>query len=37
MHIATLALEHDAPVVSFDRDFDRFDGVRWRLPAAAGS
>ena len=31
-HVATLALEHDATVVSFDRDFGRFEGVRWRLP-----
>lgn len=31
-HLAALALEHDATVVSFDRDFDRFEGVRWRLP-----
>jgi hypothetical protein len=31
-HLAALALEHDATVVSYDRDFTRFDGVRWRLP-----
>lgn len=31
-HLAVLALEHDACVVSFDRDFGRFEGVRWRLP-----
>ncbi len=31
-HLAALALEHDATVVSYDRDFARFDGVRWRLP-----
>jgi uncharacterized protein len=31
-HLAALALENDATVVSFDRDFRRFDGIRWRLP-----
>lgn len=31
-HLAALAVEHDATVVSFDRDFARFDGVRHRLP-----
>ena len=31
-HLAALALEHGATIVSFDRDFDRFQGVRWRLP-----
>ena len=31
-HLAALGLEHDATVVSFDRDFARFEGVRWRLP-----
>jgi hypothetical protein len=32
-HLAALALEHDATVVSFDRDFGQFEGLRWRLPA----
>lgn len=27
-HLAALALEHRASVVTFDRDFDRFEGVR---------
>ena len=31
-HLAALALEHGATVVSFDRDFTRFEGVAWRLP-----
>jgi uncharacterized protein len=31
-HLATLALEHGADIVSFDRDFARFPGVQHRLP-----
>lgn len=31
-HLAALAIEHRAEVVSFDRDFARFTGVRHRLP-----
>jgi toxin-antitoxin system PIN domain toxin len=31
-HLAALSLEHGATVVSFDRDFARFEGVRWRRP-----
>jgi toxin-antitoxin system PIN domain toxin len=31
-HLAALAIEHGADIVSFDRDFDRFSGVRHRLP-----
>jgi toxin-antitoxin system PIN domain toxin len=31
-HLAALALEHGATVVSFDRDFGRFEGVEWRPP-----
>lgn len=32
-HLAALALEHGAVIVSYDRDFGRFAGVRHRLPA----
>lgn len=32
-HLAALALEHGATVVSFDRDFARFEGVRLQRPA----
>ena len=31
-HLAALALEHRADIVSFDHDFARFDGVRWIKP-----
>lgn len=31
-HLAALALEHRCEVVSFDNDFDRFEGVRWESP-----
>ena len=31
-HLAALALEHDATVISYDTDFSRFKGLRWRLP-----
>ena len=31
-HLAALAAEHDATVVSFDSDFARFAGVRWTRP-----
>lgn len=33
-HLATIALEHGADVVSFDTDFARFEGLRWRAPGA---
>jgi toxin-antitoxin system PIN domain toxin len=32
-HLAALAIEHGATILSFDRDFARFDGVRWAVPA----
>lgn len=32
-HLATLALTHDAILVSFDSDFARFPGLRWENPA----
>jgi toxin-antitoxin system PIN domain toxin len=31
-HLAALAIEHSAEIVSYDRDFARFSGVRHRLP-----
>jgi toxin-antitoxin system PIN domain toxin len=31
-HLAALAIEHAADIVSYDRDFGRFGGVRHRLP-----
>jgi toxin-antitoxin system PIN domain toxin len=31
-HLAALAIAHDCPVVSFDRDFARFPGVVWQSP-----
>jgi hypothetical protein len=34
-HLAALAIEHDATIVSFDRDFARFADVQWTLPAEA--
>jgi toxin-antitoxin system PIN domain toxin len=33
-HLAALAIEHNAVVVSFDADFGRFRGVRWEAPTA---
>src|SRR5215211_5262788 len=32
-HLAALAIEHGADIVSYDRDFARFTGVQHRLPA----
>jgi uncharacterized protein len=31
-HLAALAVENRADVVSYDADFGRFEGVRWRRP-----
>jgi hypothetical protein len=31
-HLAALALEHRATIVSFDRDFGRFRGLDWVIP-----
>lgn len=33
-HLAALAVEHSATIVTFDRDFGRFAGVRSRPPGA---
>jgi toxin-antitoxin system PIN domain toxin len=31
-HLAAIAIEHGAELVSFDRDFARFAGLRWTFP-----
>lgn len=31
-HLAAIAIERRAQVVSYDRDFDRFAGLRWHRP-----
>lgn len=31
-HLAALAVEHRAAIVSYDNDFARFEGVRWTTP-----
>jgi toxin-antitoxin system PIN domain toxin len=31
-HLAALAIEHDATLFTTDRDFRRFEGLRWRNP-----
>ncbi len=31
-HLAALAIEHRAGIVSYDSDFGRFDGLRWDTP-----
>ena len=35
--LAAIAMEHGGEVVSFDRDFARFEGVRWVRPPDSGS
>jgi hypothetical protein len=32
-HLAALAIEHGAALVSYDNDFARFDRLRWERPA----
>lgn len=32
-HLAALALEYEATVITYDTDFGRFEGVSWRTPA----
>lgn len=34
-HLAALALEHGATIVSYDADFSRFAGLRWGRPDEA--
>jgi len=34
-HLAALAIEHGGAVLTFDRDFARFEGVRWTTPGKA--
>ena len=31
-HLAALALEHGADIISYDRDFERYPGINHRLP-----
>jgi toxin-antitoxin system PIN domain toxin len=35
-HLAALALQYQATVVSYDNDFSRFPGVRWERPTPPG-
>jgi len=34
-YLAALAIEHGAELITTDRDFARFDGLRWRHPLPA--
>lgn len=34
-HLAALAIEHGAEMVSYDNDFSRFPGLVWQSPAAS--
>ncbi len=34
-HLAALAIQYDATVITFDSDFARFPGVRWERPSAS--
>lgn len=34
-HVAALATEYNATVITFDNDFSRFPGVRWQRPVRA--
>lgn len=34
-HLAALAIEHDATIVTWDADFARFAGLRWQRPDRA--
>ncbi|MGH8776335.1 MAG: type II toxin-antitoxin system VapC family toxin [Jiangellaceae bacterium] len=36
-HLAALAVEHGAEIVSYDADYTRFDGVRWNRPAVSAA
>jgi toxin-antitoxin system PIN domain toxin len=36
-HLAAIAVEHAAELVSFDADFRRFAGVRWSRPGDTGA
>lgn len=32
-HLAALAIQHRATLISFDRDFERFPGLHWEMPS----